>query len=136
MIAITAKRVRLASEIWTQLSAALSVLIESSYERSMRKLPFPPAFTLRFFGIVLPVFLIAPGLLASQPVSPLFVVNKGQKCGFIESSGKTVIPLSFDQCRDFSEDLAPVEINKKWGFVTRAGLLAIPPLFDEARFSF
>ena len=45
------------------------------------------------------------------------------KFGFIDSTGKTVIPAKFEQVYFFHEGLAPVRIEGKWGFVDRRGNL-------------
>jgi hypothetical protein len=51
----------------------------------------------------------------------------GKKCGFINRSGKTVIPPQFDLAYGFSEGLAAVQIDKKWGYVETTGKMVIPP---------
>ena len=68
-----------------------------------------------------------------RPSAPLFVVDKADRCGFIDLTGKVVIPLTFSSCEDFSEDYAPVEVGSKWGFIDRTGQLRISPQFDEVR---
>ncbi len=36
--------------------------------------------------------------------------------GFVDSTGKLVIPRQFDDAQDFSEGLAAVSVNSKWGY--------------------
>jgi hypothetical protein len=50
----------------------------------------------------------------------------GSRYGFIDRSGKTVIPPQFDLTFGFSEGLAAVQIGKKWGFIDTSGKLVIP----------
>ena len=46
--------------------------------------------------------------------------------GYIE-----VIPLRYDDARDFSEGLAAVMIGEKWGFIDKTGKEVVPPKYDE-----
>lgn len=54
------------------------------------------------------------------------------KFGFINNSGKHIIPKIFDNARDFSEGLAAVKTGNKWGYVTLSGTIEIPPIFEDA----
>ena len=51
----------------------------------------------------------------------------GSRYGFIDRSGKTVIPPQFDLTFGFSEGLAAVQMGKKWGFIDTTGKMVIPP---------
>jgi hypothetical protein len=51
----------------------------------------------------------------------------GKKYGFIDRSGKTVIPPQFDLIYGFSEGLAAVQIDKKWGYIDTTGKMMIAP---------
>lgn len=55
------------------------------------------------------------------------------KSGFIDTSGKIVIPLQFDSTNGFHEGLAYVKINEKYGFIDRTGKLVIDTQFDHVR---
>src|SRR5206468_8469070 len=39
------------------------------------------------------------------------------KYGFIDKTGKEVIPRKYDDARSFSEGLAAVKLNGEWGFI-------------------
>lgn len=54
------------------------------------------------------------------------------KFGFVDRSGREAIPLSFDDAREFSEDLAAVKFNGRWGFVDESGAAAIPFSYEDA----
>ncbi|MDE7414248.1 MAG: WG repeat-containing protein [Muribaculaceae bacterium] len=56
----------------------------------------------------------------------------GGKYGFIDKSGKLVIPAKYSVLDSFSEDLARVEIGGKWGFVDKSGKLIIPAEYNYA----
>ena len=52
--------------------------------------------------------------------------------GFIDKSGKTVIPIQYEASSDFSEGLAAVQKGGKWGFINKNGDAAIPFEYDRA----
>ncbi len=56
-----------------------------------------------------------------------FSTDKPAEWGFMDKSGKMVIPLKIT----FQEGLSKVNYQGKWGFVDTKGKLAIPLLFDE-----
>lgn len=55
------------------------------------------------------------------------------KDGFIDKSGRLVIPALFDRALSFSEGLAAVQRGGKCGYVDRTGAVRIQPTFDDAR---
>jgi len=56
----------------------------------------------------------------------------GQKCGYIDTTGKTVIAPQFDYASRFAEGLAAVKVREKWGYIDTTGKTVIAPQFDEA----
>jgi hypothetical protein len=58
----------------------------------------------------------------------------GVKCGFIDTSGRPVIPLKFDDVRSFSEGLAGVRQGALWGFIDAKGSTRIPFEYDDHPF--
>lgn len=61
----------------------------------------------------------------------LFPVTQNKKCGYIDRTGKIIIPLQFeDTCYDFREGLASVALNGKRGFIDETGRIVIEPQFD------
>ena len=62
-------------------------------------------------------------------------VNVVWKWGFIDKTGKQVIPCLYDDADSFSEGLATVKVGIKWGFIDKTGKQIIPCLYDEV-FSF
>jgi hypothetical protein len=54
------------------------------------------------------------------------LVELNRQFGFIDKTGREVIPLQYQDAFDFKEELAAVEVNDKWGFIDRDGKLAIP----------
>jgi len=51
--------------------------------------------------------------------------------GFVDVKGKDVIPVKFQEVRDFSEGLAAVKLNDKWGFIDTLGNTVIDFQFTE-----
>ncbi|MGG1597936.1 WG repeat-containing protein [Paenibacillus naphthalenovorans] len=64
----------------------------------------------------------------------LFVDYKVNKVGYIDTSGKVVIPAKFDGADDFSEGLARVSkgdaTNEKSGFIDKTGKVVIPLAYE------
>lgn len=70
-----------------------------------------------------------------EPKEAPLGVQKGRKFGYIDKSGKLVIPLQFDQAgmwtmSEFHEGLAAVMLNGKYGFIDKTGKLVIPAKYS------
>jgi hypothetical protein len=80
--------------------------------------------------IVFTVFMAIGNYCAGQDLMP----EKGEngKWGFIDQTGKEVIPCKYDNSRSFSEGLASVELNGKWGFINKTGNEIISLKYDNA----
>lgn len=66
----------------------------------------------------------------------LVAVEQKGKYGFMNSQGKLVIPIKYDDVGIFSEGLASVEKNNKSGFINIQGKIVIPFEYDRpSRFS-
>ena len=85
----------------------------------------------RLICLAVVAFLCAFGVRGQRPESKaLFPVEKGGKFGFIDRTGKVVIPLQFDSANDFHEGLALVTSNRKTMFIDTTGKTVITPQFD------
>ncbi|SEA56305.1 WG containing repeat-containing protein [Flavobacterium gillisiae] len=72
-------------------------------------------------------------------------VDSDEKFGFIDNTGKEIVPLIYDFANSFSENLAAVGVGKtvirvddglrifkgKYGFIDRTGKVVIPMIYDE-----
>jgi len=97
---------------------------------SLKKMPIQIP-TIRFISLALMILFIALSPCAQQPEPKrLFPVEKESKFGFIDRTGKIVIPLQFDDARDFHEGLALVKTGEKKQFIDTAGRVVIEAKFD------
>ena len=53
-------------------------------------------------------------------------VKLNKKWGFIDKTGKEVIPVKFEEARDFKDGLARVKLKGKWGMIDKLGRIIIP----------
>lgn len=78
------------------------------------------------------------GTVAYEDVRPFAdktyaAVKSGDKWGFIDSSGKTIIEPKYDDARSFSNGLAAVKTLDLWGYIDLQDKLVIKNQFVEAR---
>src|SRR6266436_2430557 len=87
--------------------------------------------TIRFISPALMVLFVALSPCAQQPEpKSLFPVEKESKFGFIDRAGKVVIPMQFDDARDFHEGLALVKTGEKKQFIDTSGRVVIEVNYD------
>lgn len=63
-------------------------------------------------------------------------INNKTKWGFIDKSGKEIIPAIYESAGFFSEGLAAVGKDGKFGFVDKIGKVIAPCVYDDAEDSF
>ena len=51
--------------------------------------------------------------------------------GFINSSGRLIVPLQFETSRGFQEGMCAVWQGGKWGFINLQGVVIIAPTFED-----
>lgn len=56
------------------------------------------------------------------------IINSG-KWGFIDETGKEVIPLQYQRAGGFKNGLAKVMLNDKWGFINSQGKFVVQPIY-------
>ena len=71
------------------------------------------------FLTVLAVLLLTDFYAYGQELEPKLGSNF--KYGFIDKTGKEVIPFKYQHAKDFSEGLARVQLNNKWGYIDKTG---------------
>lgn len=63
-----------------------------------------------------------------------YIISEESLMGFMDRSGKVIIPPGYRGVRDFSEDLAAVQVRRNhWGFINPAGELVIAADFKDAQ---
>jgi hypothetical protein len=70
--------------------------------------------------------------IKKKGAGPLFQVHHGQKWGYVDRTGKSIIAPQFDDEGDFFSGLAKVRKDNKWGYINDAGRMVIPDQFDDA----
>ena len=93
-----------------------------SIDRKSRNLLVGLAVFLALIHVQIPGLFAAPIESRSSMRIP---VRQGTKWGYIDGTGKLVIPFQFDHAFGFSEGLAQVEIDGKCGFIGVQGDLRI-----------
>ena len=68
--------------------------------------------------------------IAAQPA--LYPIRNGRQFGFIDRTGKVVIPPKFDRVEDFQENRAIVYVGSNAGYIDPAGQLVIPAIYSSA----
>ena len=62
---------------------------------------------------------------------PLFQLHRGKQWGFMDRTGKIVIPPQFEAEGDFFNGLARVLKDDKWGYIDQTGRLVIEYRFEH-----
>jgi len=68
--------------------------------------------------------------LAAQPA--LYPIRNGRQFGFIDRSGKVVIPPKFDRVEEFRDNRSVVYIGSNAGYIDPTGHVVIPAVFSTA----
>lgn len=66
----------------------------------------------------------------SKKESVLYPIEVNGKYGFINKSGKEIIPPKFDEAQEFSEGLAAIREKNKVGFINENGQIVIKPKYN------
>ena len=60
-------------------------------------------------------------------------IDSYETYGFIDDSGKVIVPCKYEEANDFSDGMALVKTEKGFGFIDKTGKEAIPCKYDYAR---
>ena len=80
-------------------------------------------------GSIVPDRFVRNPSFGKDPLVPAEFV--GDKCGFLDSSGRMVSGYLFDQCLICRENRAAFQFAHRWGFMNRRGEIAIPPTYHD-----
>ena len=61
-------------------------------------------------------------------------VQLNKMLGFIDKTGKVIIPIKYANLELFDEGIAAFMIDKKWGYLNASGKIVIPATFDEVTY--
>jgi hypothetical protein len=65
--------------------------------------------------------------LKKKTCEDLWPVEQNKKWGYIDKTGRLIIPFKFDSAGYFSEGLAAVGIGDETGYIDKTGKFVIPP---------
>ncbi len=68
----------------------------------------------------------------AQQRKNLFMIYVNHKAGYMDETGKVVIPAQFLSAGEFSNGLAAVRLNGSYGYINEQGQFVIPPQYDYA----
>src|SRR5918992_497795 len=93
--------------------------------------------TLRLFCcLVFQVVVYAnylPITAQERAVDVLFPIERNDRWGYIDRSGKIVVETKFENAEEFSEGLGAVKVDGRWGFIDSTGKLVIEARYSSAR---
>jgi hypothetical protein len=70
----------------------------------------------------------------SNGMAKAVIAGSDHKAGFIDTTGKIVIPITYHDIKDFKEGLAAYRDKESWGFIDKKGKVVIKPQFEEVEF--
>ncbi len=59
-------------------------------------------------------------------------IIKNNLCGFIDSTGRAIVPPIYEHAEDFSDGLALIKKDGLYGYIDKTGKEVIPPRYTEA----
>lgn len=80
-----------------------------------------------FHASFLALFLVCAPHVNAQAAERLYRIIVKDKYGFIDRSGKVIVPAEYEEAGEFSEGLAYVKKAGKYGYVDVSGKLVIAP---------
>lgn len=73
------------------------------------------------------------GAISSAASKGLFIVSYSETTyGFCDVTGKIIVPLSYNECRDFFDGLAAVKKGNSFGYINEKGKLVVPAIYEYA----
>lgn len=62
----------------------------------------------------------------------IYPVKRNGKWGYIDKTGKIIVPAVYDEACTFKTNVAPVTLNGKKGYMDKSGRIVIAPVYDDA----
>ena len=112
----------ISNENFSEGLAKISLNGESFYIDNLGKKKITPQnSTLTFFSF-------------SDGMAKVTISGSDHKTGFIDITGKIVIPIQYHDIRGFTEGVAAFEENNVWGFIDKTGKVVIKPQFEQIEY--
>jgi WD40 repeat protein len=91
--------------------------------------------TFRLFCCLVFHLVVCANYLAitAQERAVLFPIERNDRWGYIDRSGKIIVEPRFEYAEEFSEGLGAVKVDGRWGFVDGSGKLVIEASYSSAR---
>src|SRR5213075_3114877 len=89
--------------------------------------------SIRLFVLLLCLVTFQICFAQPQPGSHLLLLEKDGKSGFIDQTGKAVIPFQYDRAYSFHEGLALVIVKDRKYFIDTSGRVVFEPNYDVIR---
>jgi hypothetical protein len=70
----------------------------------------------------------------SDGLAEVVIPGWGHTSGFIDTTGRIVIPIQYDLANNFKEGLAAFKNKNGWGFINKVGEVVIKPQFDQVNY--
>ena len=71
----------------------------------------------------------------SDGLAQVIIAGYDHKSGFIDTTGKVVIPIQYSEIRDFTEGFAAFREKEVWGFIDKKGKVIIKPQFEQIEYT-
>ncbi|MBT1704010.1 WG repeat-containing protein [Chryseosolibacter indicus] len=97
-----------------------------------KELRLPRLFLLVLLPVLLSKCSIKETTTNLNETSTLYPIKENAKWGYMDQTGKVIVPPDFDYAWDFSEGLGRFKRKGKYGFVNAKGEIAIQPSFAYA----
>ena len=68
---------------------------------------------------------------AALDLPTLFPIKQLDKWGYIDRTGKVIVPPQYAAAGEFHQGRASVKVGDKFGFIDQTGKMVIPPQFDK-----
>lgn len=71
----------------------------------------------------------------SDGLAEVVIPGADHSSGFVDKTGKIVIPIQYDLVNDFKEGLAAFADKDGWGFINKEGEVIIKPQFEQVHYN-
>jgi hypothetical protein len=84
-------------------------------------------------GLSFALLVFSTGTAQQVPKELFPTTSNGKDWGYVDASGRAVIPATFEVALPFFEGMAAVRVNGLYGFIRSDGSFAAPPQYDKVK---